>query len=95
MFDGSTYPNEHIDHYQTIMIPTCIPPHDVDDVMCKVLHTNLKGPTLTWFNRFKPGTISYFDEVAYLFELHFASNGTIEANVDDLFTISQGQSESL
>lgn len=94
-YNGSIDPNEHVDHYWTIMTPTCISNYNVDDVMCKVFHISLKRLALTWFNRLKLGTIIFSSEMILFFELHFVSSWKIEADANDLLTVNQSQNEPL
>lgn len=72
IYEESTNPNEHVDNYRAVTIPTCIPLWNIDVVMCKVFSTSLKGSALTCFDHHKLETISFFNNFALLFKLQFA-----------------------
>lgn len=93
VYNESIDPNEHVDHYQIVMISTWFLSYDNDGVMCKVFPTSLKGSALAWFNRLKSKTVSSFDELVHVFELQFDSSQKIEADIDDLFTLVQSINE--
>ena len=66
-----------------------------DPVRCKAFAITLKGPTLTWFNRLPPSSVSSFIELSIAFVSHFIGAKTYRKPSYHLLTIKQSSQESL
>ena len=66
-----------------------------DHVRCRAFAITLKGPTLTWFNRLPPSSISSFRELSIAFVSHFIRARTYRKPSYHLLTIKQNSQESL
>ena len=62
---------------------------------CKAFYITLKGPTLAWFNRLPPSSISSFRELSIAFVSHFIEARTYRKPSYHLLTVKQGTHESL
>ena len=66
-FDGVRDPVDYLNTYKNQMEL-----HGYQDpVRCKDFAITLKGPTLAWFNRLPPSSISSFRELSIMFVSHF------------------------
>ena len=66
-----------------------------DPVRCRAFAIKLKGPTLAWFNRLPPSSISSFRELSIAFVSHFIGDTTYRKPSYHLLTIKQSSQESL
>ena len=66
-----------------------------DPVRCRVFAITLKGPTLAWFNRLPPSSISSFRELSIVFVSHFIIAWTYRKTSYHLLTIKQSPQENL
>ena len=66
-----------------------------DPVRCRAFAITLKGPTLTWFNRLPPSSISSFTELSIAFVSHFIRARTYRKPSYHILTIKQSSQESL
>ena len=66
-----------------------------DLIRCRAFSITLKGPTLAWFNRLSPSSISSFTEVSIAFISHFIGARTYRKPSYHLLTIKQNSQESL
>ena len=90
-FDGVKDPVDHLNTYKNQMEL-----HGYQDPMrCRAFATTLKGPTLAWFNRIPPSSISSFRELSVAFVSHFIEARTYRKPSYHLLTIKQGSQESL
>ena len=90
-FDGVKDPIDHLNTYKNQMEL-----HGYQDpVRCRAFATTLKGPTMAWFNRIPPSTISSFRELFIAFVSHFIGTRTYRKPSYHLLTIKQGSQESL
>ena len=55
-YDGTRDPYDHIATFKTTMHLQGV----LDEIMCRVFPTTLKGPTLVWFSKLPPNTITSF-----------------------------------
>ena len=62
---------------------------------CRAFAITLKGPTLAWFNRLSPSSISSFRELSIAFVSHFIGARTYRKTSYHLLTIKQSSQESL
>jgi len=89
-YDGSTYPNEHIDVYVTQMSLYMID----EAVLCRVLPTSLKRTTLSWFTCLPPLSIDCFETLVGLFNTQFAINKPHHLMSLTLLNVRQDKGES-
>ena len=90
-FDGSKDPVNHLNTYKNQMEL-----HGYQDpVRCRAFAITLKGPTLAWFNRLPPSSISTFRELSIAFISHFIGARTYRKPSYHLLTINQSSQESL
>ena len=90
-FDGVKDPVDHLNTYKNQMELHGYP----DPVRCRAFATTLKGPTMAWFNRIPPSTISSFRELSIAFVSHFIGARTYRKPSYHLLTIKQGPQENL
>ena len=90
-FDGARDPVDHLNTYKNQMEL-----HGYQDpVRCRAFAITLKGPTLAWFNRLPPSSISSFRELSIAFVSHFIGARTYRKPSYHLLTIKQSSQESL
>ena len=90
-FDGVKDPVDHLNTYKNQMEL-----HGYQDlVRCRAFAVKLKGPTLAWFNRLPPLSVSSFKELSIAFFSHFIGAGTYRKSSYHLLTIKQSPQESL
>ena len=66
-----------------------------DLVRCRAFAITLKGPTLAWFNRLLPSSISSFRELSIAFVSHFIRARTYRKPSYHLLTIKQSPQKNL
>ena len=66
-----------------------------DPVRCRAFTIIIKGPTLVWFNRLPPSSISSFRELSITFVSHFIGARTYRKPSYHLLTIKQSPQENL
>ena len=90
-FDGVKDPVDHLNTYKNQMEL-----HGYQDpVRCRAFAITLKGPSLAWFNRLPPSSISSFRELSIAFVSHFIEVRTYRKPSYHLLTIKQSSQESL
>ena len=90
-FDGAKDPVNHLNTYKNQMEL-----HGYQDpVRCRAFSIILKGPTLSWFNRLPPSSVSSFRELSIAFVSHFIGARTYRKPCYHLLTIEQSPQESL
>ena len=89
--DGARDPVDHLNTYKNQMEL-----HGYQDpVRCKAFAITLKDPTLAWFNRLPPSSISSFRELSIAFVSHFIGARTYRKPSYHLLTIKKSSQESL
>ena len=84
-FDGARDLVDHLNTYKNHMEL-----HGYQDpVRCRAFAITLKGPTLAWFNRLPPSSISSFRELSIEFVSHFIGARTYRKPSYHLLTIKQ------
>ena len=82
-FDGTKDPIDHLNTYKNQMEL-----HGYQDpIRCRAFAITLKGPTLAWFNRLPPSSISSFRELSIAFVSHFIGAQTYRKSSYHLLTI--------
>ena len=66
-----------------------------DPVRCRAFAITLKGPTLAWFKRLPPSSISSFRELSVAFVSHFVGARTYRKSSYHLLSIKQSPQESM
>ena len=90
-FDGMKDPVDHLNTYKNQMEL-----HGYQDpVLCRAFSITLKGPTLAWFNRLPPSSVSSFRELSIAFVSHFIGVRTYRKPSYHLLSIKQSPQESL
>ena len=90
-FDGTKDPVDHLNTYKNLMEL-----HGYQDpVWCRAFSITLKGPTLAWFNRFPPSSVSSFRELSIAFVSHFIGARTYRKPSYHLLSIKQSPQEIL
>ena len=90
-FDGTKNPIDHLNTYKNQMEL-----HGYQDLIhCRAFAITLKGPTLPWFNKLLPSSISSFIELSIAFISHFIGVRTYRKPSFHLLTIKQNSQESL
>ena len=90
-FDGTKDPVDHMNTYKNQMEM-----HGYQDpVQYRSFAITLKGPTLAWFNRLPPTSISSFRELSIAFVSHFIGARTYRKPSYHLLSIKQSPQESL
>ena len=90
-FDETKDPIDHLNTYKNQMEL-----HGYQDpVRCRAFAITLKDPTLAWFNRLPPSTISSFIELSIAFVSHFIGARTYKKPSYHLLTIKQSPQENL
>ncbi|XP_025674464.1 uncharacterized protein [Arachis hypogaea] len=90
-YDGLGDPKKFLKKFRSIMIVNGAS----DIILCRCFPNYLDGPTLDWLCALPAGSISRFQQLAKLFEEHFAGFAIYLHDSDYLNTIKQGQNESL
>ena len=90
-FDGTKDPIENLNTYKNQMELHIYQ----DPVRCRAFAITLKGPTLAWFNRLPPSSISLFIELSIAFVSHFIEVRAYRKSSYHLLTIKQSSEESL
>ena len=90
-FDGTKDPIDHLNTYKNQMEL-----HGYQDpVRCRAFTITLKVPTLAWFNRLPPSSISSFIELSIAFVSHFIGARTYRKLSYHLLTVKLSSQESL
>ena len=90
-FDGMKDPVDHLNTYNNQMEL-----HRYQDpIRCRAFAITLKGPSLTWFNRLPPSSISSFIELSIAFVSHFIEARTYRKPSYHFLTIKQSPQENL
>ena len=90
-FDGTKGPVDHLNIYKNQMEL-----HRYQDpVRCRAFAITLKGPTLAWFNRLPPSSISSFRGLSVAFVSHFVGARTYRKPGYHLLSIKQSPQEIL
>ena len=90
-FDGAKDPFDHLNIYKNQMELYGYQ----DPVWCRAFTITLKGPTLAWFKRLPPSSVSSLRELSIAFVSHFIRARTYKKPGYHLLTIKQSPQESL
>ena len=90
-YDEARDPFDHIATFKTTMHLQGV----LDEIMCRVFPTTLKGLARVWFNKIPPNTVSSFEELSKLFVNNFIGGQRHKRSSSSLLTIEQGENENL
>ena len=89
-FDGTKDPFDHLNTYKNQMEL-----HGYQDPLrCRAFSITLKVPTLAWFNRLPPSSVSSFRELSITFVSHFIGARTYRKPSYHLLSLKQSPQES-
>lgn len=91
LYDGMRNLFNHIATFKTTMYLQGV----LDEIMCRVFPTTLKGPTRVWFSKIPSNIVNSFEELSKLFVHNFIGGQRHKRSSSSLLTIEQGENESL
>ncbi|XP_019233690.1 PREDICTED: uncharacterized protein LOC109214250 [Nicotiana attenuata] len=92
-YDGTSNPREHITSYTTAVKGNDLAPHYIESVLLKKFGETLTGGALTWYSPLLEDSINSFEMLADSFIKAHAGDRKVQARKNDIFRISQGESE--
>ena len=90
-YDGTCDPFDHIATFKTTMHLQRV----LDEIMCGVFPTTLKGLARVWFSKIPPNIVGSFEELSKLFVNNFIGEQRYKRSSSSLLTIEQGENERL
>ncbi|KAL2236614.1 UNVERIFIED_CONTAM: Retrovirus-related Pol polyprotein from transposon [Sesamum indicum] len=90
-YDGTRDPQEHIAAFDMVMNLY----GQASSIVAKLFVTTLTGKAQEWFTNLPPGSIESYEHLVQKFAFHFASKKKQKRSATHLFTIRQGENESL
>ncbi|KAL2253428.1 UNVERIFIED_CONTAM: Retrovirus-related Pol polyprotein from transposon 17.6 [Sesamum indicum] len=90
-YDGTRDPQEHIAAFDMVMNLY----GQASSIVAKLFVTTLTGKAQEWFMNLPPGSIEAYEQLVQKFAFHFASKRKQKRSATHLFTIRQGENESL
>ncbi|XP_038719812.1 uncharacterized protein LOC120012458 [Tripterygium wilfordii] len=94
-YDGTTYPEDHVDQYSQQLTLVSYPFNKHETCMCRGFSSTLVGLPLKWYLNLPEGQIASFAQLADTFVEQFASSRKIITTSDDLYRLRQKQGKSL
>ncbi|KAJ0867449.1 putative retrotransposon gag domain-containing protein [Helianthus annuus] len=95
LYDGTTYPKEHVAQYRERMEIYPIPERLKEACLCKGFGSTLTESALKWLLSLPPYSITSFANLVNLFNSQFSCSRRFERLTSDLYRVTQGQNESL
>ena len=89
-YDGSKDPLDHIESFETLMLLQMT----LDEVMCRVFQTTLKGAAMVWFSKIPSRTIANFKQLSKVLFV-ISLRGKDKKPTGHLLNIQQAEGESL
>ena len=89
-YDGSKDPLDHIESFETLMLLQMT----LDEVMCRVFQTTLKGAAMVWFSKIPSRTIANFKQLSKVLFV-ISLGGKDKKPTGHLLNIQQAEGESL
>ena len=90
-YNGTWDPYDHITTFKKTMHFQGV----LDEIMCRVFPTTLKGLVRVWFRKLPPNTINSCKELSKLFVNNFVKWQRHKRSSSNLLNIEQGENESL
>ncbi|VFQ61815.1 unnamed protein product [Cuscuta campestris] len=90
-YDGTTYPQEHFNRYQTLMNVVTFS----EEVLCRSFPATLDGLASEWFNELPERKIESWEDLARRFLVHFAGNRKKKLHFSHLLSVRQRPDEPL
>ena len=91
LYDGTTDPCDHLERYHTLMMIQGAN----DPLMCLSFPTTLQKFAWAWYSGLAPESIVSFEQLEEMFVAHFSTSIRQPRHSDTLFSIVQGEKESL
>ena len=91
MYDGSSYPYDHMLHFNQAMILNA----GDNRLLCKVFPASLKGPALAWFHRLPRGSRNSFGKLWVVFVSQYLCSVRQKGNISSLQAILKREDESI
>lgn len=85
----------HVQHFKMAMAHMSLTRYKRDAIICKLFATTLCHSAQKWFNKLVLHTIASFSQFPKLFIINYASNKPIRKESNHLFSIIQGNRESI
>ena len=90
-YDGLRNPLDHLESFKTLMHLQGF----LDEIMCRVFPTTLKGPTRVWFSKLTLNIVSTFKELNWHFVTHFIKGKRHRRSSAAILSITQREDERL
>ncbi|KAL2236239.1 UNVERIFIED_CONTAM: hypothetical protein Sindi_0815600 [Sesamum indicum] len=90
-YNGTRDPQEHLAAFDMVMNLY----GQSSSIVAKLFVTTLTGKAQEWFTNLPPGSIESYEQLVQKFAFHFASKRKQKRSATHLFTIQQGENESL
>ena len=90
-YDGVKDLLDHLETFKTLMHFQGV----VDEIMCRVFPTTLKGAVGIWFSRLTPNSISTFKELSAQFTAHFIGGHRYKKSTAYLMSVRQREDKTL
>ncbi|XP_070021871.1 uncharacterized protein [Nicotiana sylvestris] len=94
-YDETSYPQKYSTTYTTAVKGNDLAPHEIESVLLKKFGETLTRGTLMWYSLLPEHSIDSFEMLADSFIKAHAGARKVEARKNDIFRISQGESEFL
>ena len=91
LYDGTTDPCDHLERYRTLMMIQGAN----DPLMCLFFPTTLQKSAWAWYSSLVPESIVSFEQLEKMFVAHFSTSIRQPRHSDTLYSIVQGEKESL
>ena len=90
-YNGTRDPCDHIATFKMTMHLYGV----LDEIMCRVFPTTLKGLAKVWFDKLPPNTTTSFQELSKFFINNFVRGQRYKCSSSSLLNIEQGENESV
>ena len=91
MYNGRTYPMEHVNHFNQRMVVHL----KNETLMCKVFPSSLRLVAMRWFDGLKDGSINSFKEITRAFWALFVTCNRVPQPLDSLLSMTMREGETL
>ena len=91
MYNGRTYPMEHVNHFNQRMVVHL----KNETLMCKVFPSSLRLVAMRWFDGLKDGSINSFKEITRTFWALFVTCNRVPQPLDSLLSMTMQEGETL
>ena len=91
LYDGTVDPCDHLERYRTLMMIQGAN----DPLMCLSFPTTLQKSAWAWYSGLAPESMASFEQLEEMFVAHFSTSIRRPRHSDTLFSLVQGEKESL